>query len=204
MGGGGHNDQGLKTMMDPNEILLLAANTGLVGDMMFALKRGADVDTVDDDGYAAIHLAALSDNPLTVQALTQRKVKLEVLNEDGLTAFQLAMDEGRYLSAEALATAGCDTAMIWPDNSTAAHKAVLADQVVLLSVLMQDGPPIDQRNNDGFSAIMLAGQSGRAACVRMLLAGGAKISDLNNLTTTPEIQRLMMAWKAGMALAEHQ
>lgn len=189
--------------MDPNEVLLLAANTGLVGDVMFALARGANVDILDDDGHAAIHLAALSDNPLTIEQLLLHKVNVEAKNEDGLTAFQLAMQERNYLAAQALVSAGCDTTMDWPDKSTSIHMATKADQFILLSVLIDSGPNIHQRNNSGRSALMIAGEEGFATCVRMLLAGGAKPSDLSRITTTPEIQRAVSAWKAGMALAEH-
>lgn len=190
-------------MMDPNDILLLAANTGRVMDMEFALTRGADVDAVDEDGYAAIHLAALSDNPKTITLLTKSKVRLDALNEEGLTAFQVAMDEKKYLSAETLSTDGCDTTMVWPGNNTALHKAVLVDKVVLVLALLSDKPDVNHRNDEGRSALMLAALSGHAQCVRLLLEHGALVSDLNKLTTTSEIQRLVMAWKAGIALSEH-
>lgn len=189
--------------MDPNEILLLAANTGLVSDVIFALDRKANVDIIDDDGHAAIHLAALSNNPLIIEALLRHKVNLEAKNEDGLTAFQLAMDGDFYLAAEALASAGCDTTMDWPDHSNALHKAAKLNRFILLLSLLNTGPNIHQRNNSGRSPLMIAAEEGHSICVRMLLTGGAKTSDLARITPATEIQLVVAAWKAGMALAVH-
>jgi uncharacterized protein len=51
--------------------------------------------------------------------------------------------------------------------------AAKADDVVQLAHLLDDGCPIDECDNRGYSALMLAGYCGNLAAVELLLARGA-------------------------------
>lgn len=190
-------------MIDADEVLLLAANTGRVADMMFALQRGANPNAQDGDGHFAIHLAALSDNPLAVELLVQHRAEIDATNDESLTPFQLAIDGRMYLSAEALVQCGCATDQEWPDRSTAVHKAVAHNRIVLLAALLINGAQVNRRNNSGRSPLVVAAELEQLTSLRMLLTHGANLADLSQTALTPEIRRAVTAWRAGMMLAAH-
>ena len=188
--------------IDPEEILLLAAHTGLINEVQLGLDHGASPNLVDESGYPVLHLAALSNHPVGVRMLVERGAMLEALDEDHLTAFQLAIETKRFVSASALVTAGAVVSQQWPDHSTALHKLAEADRWMLIDDVSEAGCDVLALNDAGESALQIAARMGFARSVRALLVCGADISNLQGVSLRGEVAQAVSAWRAGLALLE--
>ncbi len=184
-----------------NDYLLLAANVGRHTDVALALMRGADAEAWDDDGHAVIHLAALSNNPLTIEPLLEKGIDLEVKNDDRLTAFQLAVEEHKMFTAFFLAEKGSDVDALWADGASVLHKCVERDWHRLLTIALERSDAhINRKNAQGMTPAQLASTTDRSTCLQILLEHGASQKGLRGPSNSKNVEGIVMAWKAGQAI----
>lgn len=188
--------------LDPEDIILLAAHVGLVRDLELGLRRGASPNLVDESGYSVMHLAALSNHPGTIELLVKHQAALDPKDDDGLTPFQLAINGVRLLCAAALAEAGCDVNVLWPNRENALHSLAREDRWVMIEELANAGCDISVRSSKGETPLRIAAERGHARSVRALLQTGAKIEEVAGLTLPPEVAATVGAWRAGLALID--
>ncbi|MET0051825.1 MAG: ankyrin repeat domain-containing protein [Candidatus Thiodiazotropha sp.] len=79
--------------LDPNLALHITAGLGSADrDVIdFLLKRGASLDSLDDDGNTPLHIAILNDQRVVAKYLINRGARLDISNKAGLTPLALAI-----------------------------------------------------------------------------------------------------------------
>jgi ankyrin repeat protein len=78
-----------------NEALLWAAAEDHEGDMVqLLLGKGAAVDAADEDGWTALHCAALNGHEATVRLLLEKGAAVDAADEGGWTALRWAARNG--------------------------------------------------------------------------------------------------------------
>lgn len=78
--------------------LLLAASGGHNEVVRFLLEKGADISHMDIVGNTALMYAAAGNHPHTCNELLAKNPDMTVSNENGETAYSLAVDHGAFLA----------------------------------------------------------------------------------------------------------
>jgi len=102
-----------------NEQLLNAAEEGDVNKVQELLTAGAEVNTVDEDGLAALHLAADNGHTAIVESLLKAGGKVNAADEDGQTPLHLAVLNGHTDTAISLIEAKADVNALDENQETA-------------------------------------------------------------------------------------
>ncbi|MBZ0294397.1 MAG: hypothetical protein K8L99_17675, partial [Anaerolineae bacterium] len=138
---------------------------------MFA-ERGADLTSVDHDGYSAIqHALGSTAEPVeVVDLLIELGAPLNGVSKYGETAVGRAYSNGWFAVLARLVAAGADESpLAWTPLARACAMGTLAD--VLTAVA--DGWPIEARARDDLTVLHIALMRGDGAIVETLLALGA-------------------------------
>ncbi|MGC9030881.1 MAG: ankyrin repeat domain-containing protein [Desulfomonilaceae bacterium] len=154
------------------------------------IKDGADPNTTDENGVTALMLAASNprgDNAQLVNILVERGADVNAKDKEGQTAFKRAFDKGYLGAAWALLHKGANPnitndkgqtpLMVYAEkwNPNAGH----------LEPFIQRGVPINARDKDGRTALMIAAESVRndvwgVDAVAHLISKGADINFQDN------------------------
>lgn len=158
------------------------------------IKDGADPNTTDENGVTALMLAASNprgDNAHLVNILMQRGAEVNAKNKEGQTAFKMAFDKGYLHSAWALLHKGAD-----PNTTNGKGQTPLMvyaekwdPNAGHLEPFLQRGVPINARDKEGKTALMIAAASPRdhalgVGAVSHLVAKGADINLQDELGRT--------------------
>jgi hypothetical protein len=182
--------------MNVNQVLLRAAEGGLIIDMQNCLAAGASPDACDIDGCRAVHLASASGDPNAVKMLLDAKADLEWENDDGETALQLAVRLHRNATALVLLSAGADGGRLWPDGRNIIHFAAERGDAHMIKRMVNGGAVPDQKTHGGITPFRLAMCAGHASTVKCLLDECVHVDPADFLGATPNMIALVKAFKA--------
>lgn len=157
--------------------LLAAAADGDTGAMRVAMKKGADVNATDDDGFTPLMLvsaAILVGSEIGIlDDLLTAKAKIDAKNDEGVTALMIASRNGRVDTVKALIAKGANVNLADNDGWTSLMYAALNGQSMVVDALIKAKANIAAKNSDGWPAIVLAMSEGRGTVIEKLLAAGA-------------------------------
>lgn len=128
-------------------------------------------------------------NRSVLELLVQAGANIEIRNNEGNTALLLtkSCEIASFLLEHRANSAAQDNT-----GSTALIKAVLSDDIELITLLVSKGAPLETINNNGDTALSQAVRQGtwdkRIDTIRYLLNAGAKIETLNKQGNTPLIE----------------
>jgi ankyrin repeat protein len=182
--------------MNADNILLIAAQAGILYDMRNSLALGADPDAQEADGYYALHGAAASGNIEAVVLLLDHHADMEVTNPEFETPVQFAFRLGRNSTAYALLSAGADGGRVWPNGNTIMHYAAMRGDSHLIQKIIESGASPDQRNKEGISPIRYAVLGNHVMTVKRLIEECAEINADDFIDASQEIAKLLGAWRA--------
>jgi ankyrin repeat protein len=130
--------------------------------------------------------------------LIDRTADVDAADPDGNTPLHLACMHARPEVAAALLSAGCERNLVNDVGQAPVHLALRHRQV--LDVVLQYRPRVDQRDEEGNTAMHLACRDGLAEAVSMLLEiGGARAGAGNHALQTP---LHLAAWAGRIACME--
>lgn len=136
--------------------------------------RGFDLNTRNERGDHALHVALREDSPKVVNfLLSQRTVKVESRNAQGESPLMIAAIMGQLESAKRLIQRGAEVNKTgWTPLHYAASRTE-RDSVEMVRLMLQHHAYIDAESPNKSTPLMLAAHYGHADVVRLLLEEGA-------------------------------
>ena len=135
------------------------------------LVKGFDTNTTDPKGQNGLYLALMQPSPRSALVLIEwSKTDVNKLNPKGESALMLVSLKGNRELAERLIKKGAD---INKTGWTPLHYAASADQVAIISLLLENSAYIDAESPNGTTPLMMAAMYGTSAAVSFLLQEGA-------------------------------
>lgn len=154
--------------------LMAAARQGDNKRIRELLRQGADVNRTNHNGGSPIMYAALSGRPETVSLLLQNDARVDAVAANGWTALMIASVKGFTDVARLLLEHGAEPNQADVYSWTPLMRAVYEQRSRVVRLLVQDERTrINQRGENGVTALHLAVLNGDPDTVEMLLSHGA-------------------------------
>ena len=155
--------------------LIVAAAGGRTEIIDLLLARGADVNKANDTGWTALMEAARRDQDKTVQQLLKAGAKVNVAEAtNGQTPLIVAAKGDRSDSVTSMLAAGADVKAVDTKRGlTALHHALSSTKhssTEMIAELIVAGADPEHRASDGYTPLMSAVESGKAAKVSLILS----------------------------------
>ena len=176
--------------------------------VLLLLESGIDIETKDEDGSSALHLACLEghfeiarillgaganpnakdnigDTPLVLASLHGHGWIVQILLEYGADAssgnpLSLALSRDDWQVATILLMGGADPDIILENGKTVLAHAVTTGKIELVKLVLQAGADVNLVDHSGSSPLMWASHQGNLAIIRHLLSIDGIALDLKN------------------------
>jgi ankyrin repeat protein len=167
--------------------LYMAVENNRTGVAQRLIERGADVNLTARSGLTPVSAAAFRGNDGLVEALLARGASDREPDQTGKTPIVYAAAAARVDVVKRLLARNIDVNARYPNDLTLLmwasgpdEAAPEAEAIKVVSLLLDAGAHIDDRDNRGRTALMTAAEGGRAGIVDVLLAHGADRSLKDN------------------------
>jgi len=141
------------------------------------IKRGIDINTVDRQGNSLVTQSIQRDLPELFDYLLQRRARINTRNRNGESALSIAAYMGRAKYVQRLVEAGAEINFFgWPPLSYAAYNGHTA----IVEYLIKRGAEVDEKTENGSTALFFAARFGHIDTVRTLLAHQADPTIVND------------------------
>ena len=149
-------------LMTPNEHLVDAAKHGDIAGARNAIRRGANPNYVDTNGWAPLMWAAQEGHAEVVDQLLATGAAANFVDESGFTPLKQAIGEQHIEVAEKLILAGADVnhRCATDGHSTALHTAAAYGLLESIALLRQYGADASAQDDDGKTPYDLAIECG--------------------------------------------
>ena len=183
----------------PQEDLFVAIRRDNASNIAQLLRRGVDVNALDEKGQPGLVLALQLDSLRAFGALLDApKLDLQARTPQGETALMIAAIRGRLDEARALVVRGADVNKTGWTPLHYAASGTTAQQTALIALLLEHHAYIDAGSPNGSTPLMMAAQYGTRESVQQLLEEGADASIKNQLDLTA-VDFAMLAERKDMA-----
>ncbi|PON12165.1 hypothetical protein C2W62_41030 [Candidatus Entotheonella serta] len=141
-----------------------------------ALKEGADVNQMDEDGLTPLMLAAQKGCTKVVKVLLDKNPRINMQSDVGWSALYYAVAHERRKAAETLLDGGADAVHLvdHKKRTVLMIAAEQGDQAVLETRLRRE-PPLDALDANGDTALSYAVREGNVKATKAMLEAGASV-----------------------------
>jgi ankyrin repeat protein len=160
--------------------LYVAAENNRTQVALRLIERGADVNLPGRSGVTPVSAAAFRGNDAIVEALLARGAADREPDQTGKTPIVYAAAAARFDVVTRLLSRQVDVNARYPNDLTLLmwasgpdESAPEAEAVKVVKRLLEAGAVVDDRDDRGRTALMIAAEGGRPDIVEMLLAHGA-------------------------------
>ncbi|XP_069498178.1 CARD- and ANK-domain containing inflammasome adapter protein-like [Ambystoma mexicanum] len=153
-------------------LLHVAAANGRVPVIELLIKMGAKIDLKDQNGRTALHRAAENGHADAVRVLLRAGANMYALDKDGHTPLHLAAQH-QHLGILKIMLEEEDRH--YKNGHHFLHMAALRDDSRLVGLLLQNGAPVDEKDDKKKTALAYAVSKGFEQTVKVLLEAGASI-----------------------------
>ena len=166
--------------------LLKAVKKGDLEIVEALVSAGAELNTTDNTGMAALHWAVAKENLKIVQLLLDSRVDLDARDCEANTALHWAVYKGNVEIVELLLAKGADVNVTCKYEFTVLHLAVTNGSVDIVKALVIAGADVAAADNIAeCRALHLAVLKVDLEIVELLLAKGADVNVTNKVGRTP-------------------
>ena len=163
-------------------LLHWSARGGHTTTMRLLIRRGCDIDSVDSRGLTPLHLAAALGQTKTVRELIRNAatVRTKIAGEPIKNA---AMGGTKVIRE--LIKKGAAKSVVAGEFGTPLHHAAIKGHVQTVVAMLEEGCPIDIRNNVGATVLHWAAEGGSVEVVRELVGRGSDVNAVKANGCTP-------------------
>ena len=183
----------------PQEDFFVAIRRDNAGNVAQLLRRGADVNALDEKGRPGLVLALQLESLRAFGALLAAPgLKLQARTPQGETALMIAAIRGYLDEARALVVRGADVNQTGWTPLHYAASGTTAQQTALIALLLEHHAYIDAESPNKSTPLMMAAQYGTRESVLLLLNEGADPA-LKNQLGLSAVDFAMLADRKDMA-----
>ena len=161
-----------------HDLLFQSSYRGDMQTVLAILDHGYPVDVVDGHGYTALHTAAEGGHVEVIRELIAKGVSANVQANSGSTPLHSAACNGKLEAVHELLRLGGKASMtkVAGTYGTPLHQAALGGHMKVMSVLLDEGCPIDVVNSSGWSILHFAAQGGHVELIGWLVECGLDVN----------------------------
>ncbi|XP_032879098.1 ankyrin-2 isoform X30 [Amblyraja radiata] len=165
---------GRKRKSDSNASFLRAARAGNLDKVLEFLKGGIDINTSNQNGLNALHLAAKEGHVDLVQELLERGALVDSLSKKGNSAVHIASLAGQINVVSMLMKQGANINLQSQNGFTPLYMAAQENHLDVVKFLLEIGANQSTATEDGFTPLAVALQQGHNQVVAILLENDTK------------------------------
>ncbi|XP_063012944.1 ankyrin-2 isoform X11 [Melospiza melodia melodia] len=173
----GYNSEESKepeALSDSNASFLRAARAGNLDKVVEYLKSGIDINTCNQNGLNALHLAAKEGHVGLVQELLERGSAVDSATKKGNTALHIASLAGQAEVVKVLVKEGANINAQSQNGFTPLYMAAQENHIEVVKYLLENGANQSTATEDGFTPLAVALQQGHNQAVAILLENDTK------------------------------
>nr|XP_031547111.1 ankyrin-2 isoform X46 [Vicugna pacos] len=159
---------------DSNASFLRAARAGNLDKVVEYLKGGIDINTCNQNGLNALHLAAKEGHVGLVQELLGRGSAVDSATKKGNTALHIASLAGQAEVVKVLVKEGANINAQSQNGFTPLYMAAQENHIDVVKYLLENGANQSTATEDGFTPLAVALQQGHNQAVAILLENDTK------------------------------
>ncbi|XP_042652601.1 ankyrin-2 isoform X47 [Tyto alba] len=159
---------------DSNASFLRAARAGNLDKVVEYLKSGIDINTCNQNGLNALHLAAKEGHVGLVQELLERGSAVDSATKKGNTALHIASLAGQTEVVKVLVKEGANINAQSQNGFTPLYMAAQENHIEVVKYLLENGANQSTATEDGFTPLAVALQQGHNQAVAILLENDTK------------------------------
>ncbi|XP_073197035.1 ankyrin-2 isoform X14 [Lepidochelys kempii] len=163
-----------KRKSDSNASFLRAARAGNLDKVVEYLKGGIDINTCNQNGLNALHLAAKEGHVGLVQELLERGSAVDSATKKGNTALHIASLAGQAEVVKVLVKEGANINAQSQNGFTPLYMAAQENHIDVVKYLLENGANQSTATEDGFTPLAVALQQGHNQAVAILLENDTK------------------------------
>ncbi|MFT3731866.1 MAG: quinoprotein dehydrogenase-associated putative ABC transporter substrate-binding protein [Hyphomicrobium sp.] len=167
----------LKNGADINQELSNAVLANDIERISFLIDKGADINKLDTEGYAPLHVAARNENAKVIDVLAARKADVNVKDRDGYTPLQHAILRDSPVAVQALASHGANLEARTPTGVTPLALAILESKYKAAIALIDAGADVETAD-------------GQAKLTPLMLVAGSEDRELTLSAGTSRIEKV--------------
>ncbi|XP_078258912.1 ankyrin-2-like isoform X15 [Rhinoraja longicauda] len=165
---------GRKHKSDSNASFLRAARAGNLDKVLEFLKGGIDINTSNQNGLNALHLAAKEGHVDLVQKLLERGAVVDSSTKKGNSALHIASLAGQINVVRTLMKQGANINSQSQNGFTPLYMAAQENHLEVVRFLLEIGANQSTATEDGFTPLAVALQQGHNQVVAILLENDTK------------------------------
>ncbi|XP_042652580.1 ankyrin-2 isoform X26 [Tyto alba] len=166
--------KGPEALSDSNASFLRAARAGNLDKVVEYLKSGIDINTCNQNGLNALHLAAKEGHVGLVQELLERGSAVDSATKKGNTALHIASLAGQTEVVKVLVKEGANINAQSQNGFTPLYMAAQENHIEVVKYLLENGANQSTATEDGFTPLAVALQQGHNQAVAILLENDTK------------------------------
>jgi ankyrin repeat protein len=163
-------------MQSNNQELIHSVTVGRLDKVSMLLKSGANANSVNSDGYSALHLASLFGNVKIVECLLQAGADVKAVDKLKRSPLHLACESGDENTVLKLIDSGAEVNALCTEGWTPLHIAVIYGNCSAARMLIQHQIDLNMGDDQGNTALHLACFLGNQLMTALLLESGADIA----------------------------
>ncbi|XP_059779431.1 ankyrin-2 isoform X8 [Balaenoptera ricei] len=163
-----------KRKSDSNASFLRAARAGNLDKVVEYLKGGIDINTCNQNGLNALHLAAKEGHVGLVHELLGRGSAVDSATKKGNTALHIASLAGQAEVVKVLVKEGANINAQSQNGFTPLYMAAQENHIDVVKYLLENGANQSTATEDGFTPLAVALQQGHNQAVAVLLENDTK------------------------------
>ncbi|XP_061585164.1 ankyrin-1a [Cololabis saira] len=159
---------------DAGNSFLRAARSGNLDKALDHIKNGIDINTANQNGLNALHLASKEGHVKMVLELLHNGIVLETTTKKGNTALHIAALAGQEQVVTELVNYGANVNAQSQKGFTPLYMAAQENHLEVVKFLLENGANQSIPTEDGFTPLAVALQQGHENVVALLISYGTK------------------------------